>query len=187
MMKKNLLPSILLTTALLIVLCGLYPAMMWGMAQLAPNSGTGFTVETPQGKQYTNLGQAFTSDAYFWSRPSAVAYNAAGSGASNDASSKAEYLEEVQARIDDFLKRNPEVQREQVPVDLVTVSGSGLDPHLSIEAARVQIARIAKHRGLTPSRLEQLVVEYIQPPLWGFLGPQTLSVLELNIALDQLK
>lgn len=186
-MKKTILPSILLTAVFLLVLCGLYPLIMWGIAQLAPNSGTGFTVDTSQGKQYINLGQAFTSDAYFWSRPSAVAYNAAGSGASNDATSKAEYLAEVQQRIDNFLKRNPDVKREQVPVDLVTASGSGLDPHLSVEAARVQIQRIAKERGIAPGRLEQLVVEHTQPPLWGFLGPKTISVLQLNIALEQLK
>ncbi|MDM1407475.1 potassium-transporting ATPase subunit KdpC [Myroides sp. DF42-4-2] len=186
-MKTNIIPSMLLTTLFLIVLGGFYPALMWGIAQVAPNKGKGITVETPKGKQYVNIGQSFTSMAYFWSRPSAVAYNAAGSGASNDASSKAEYLEEVQGRIDDFIERNPEVQREDIPVDLVTASGSGLDPHISIQAAHVQIARIAKERGLAPSRIEQLIAQHTQQPLWGFLGPQTISVLQLNIALDQLK
>ncbi|WP_158963730.1 potassium-transporting ATPase subunit KdpC [Myroides fluvii] len=186
-MKNNLLPSIILTTALLVLLGGIYPLVLWGIAQAAPNAGEGFTVDSEKGKQYINIGQAFTSDQYFWSRPSAVDYNAAGSGASNKAASNQEYLAEVQQRIADFIAKNPTVNKQEIPVDLVTASGSGLDPHISVAAAYVQIERIAKKRGLAVSRLEQLVLEHIQQPLLGVLGPQTINVVELNLALDALQ
>lgn len=186
-MKTNLLPSIILTTSLLVLLCVAYPLVMWGIAKVSPNSGEGFTVESTNGKNYENIGQAFTSDKYFWSRPSAVEYNAAGSGASNKAATNAEYLADVQKRIDDFMAKNPEVKKEDIPVDLITASGSGLDPNISVEAARVQIARVAKSRGIEGSRLEQLVVEQTQQPLLGILGPQVINVVKLNIALDALK
>lgn len=186
-MKTNLLPSIILTTALLVLLCGAYPLTMWGIAKLSPNAGEGFITEAANGKNYVNIGQSFTSDKYFWSRPSAVDYNAAGSGASNKATTNGEYLGTVQQRIDDFLVKNPEVKKEDVPVDLVTASGSGLDPNISVQGAKVQIARIAKVRGIEASRLEQLVVEQTQQPLLGVLGPKKLNVIELNIALDALK
>jgi len=186
-MKTNLLPSIILTTALLVLLCGAYPLLMWGIAKVSPNSGEGFTVETTNGKNYVSIGQTFTSDKYFWSRPSAVEYNAAGSGASNKAATNAEYLAEVEKRIEDFMTNNPEVKKEDIPVDLITASGSGLDPNISIQAAKIQIARVAKSRGIEVSRLEQLVAEQTQQPLLGILGPQKINVLELNIALDALK
>lgn len=186
-MKTNLLPSIILTSVLLVLLCGAYPLLMWGIAKVSPNSGEGFTVESTNGKNYVNIGQTFTSDKYFWSRPSAVEYNAAGSGASNKAATNAEYLAEVEKRIEDFMTKNPEVKKEDIPVDLITASGSGLDPNISVQAAKIQIARIAKSRGIEVSRLEQLVAEQIQQPLLGILGPQKINVLELNIALDALK
>lgn len=185
-MKTNLLPSIILTITLLVLLGVAYPLVLLGIAQIAPNSGEGFTTETANGKNYTNLGQAFTSDHYFWSRPSTVAYNAAGSGASNKATSNEAYLAEVQTRLDDFLARNPEVAKEAVPVDLLTASGSGLDPNISVQGAKVQLARIAKARNIEINRLEQLVTENTQQPLFGLFGPQKINVLELNIALDKL-
>ncbi|MGL4584156.1 MAG: potassium-transporting ATPase subunit KdpC [Flavobacterium sp.] len=186
-MKTNLLPSIILTTGLLVLLCVAYPLTMWGIAKVSPNSGEGFTVESANGKNYENIGQTFTSDKYFWSRPSAVAYNAAGSGASNKAATNGEYLAEVQNRIDDFMSKNPEVNKQDIPVDLITASGSGLDPNISVQAAKVQIARIAKTRGIAINRLEQLVAEETQQPLLGILGPQIINVVKLNIALDALK
>lgn len=186
-MKKTLIPSIILTTVLFVLLGGIYPLVLWGIAQVAPNAGEGFIVESNKGKQYTNIGQSFTTEAYFWSRPSAVDYNAAGSGASNKATTNAAYLAEVEQRIADFSRLNPTVQKEEIPVDLVTASGSGLDPHISVQAARVQIARVAVHRGIEASRLEQLVTAQTQHPLLGVFGPETVNVLALNMALDALQ
>lgn len=186
-MKNNLLPSIILTTALIVLLGGIYPFVLWGIAQVAPQGGGGFAVESKKGKQYANIGQAFTSNQYFWSRPSAVDYDAGGSGASNKAASNSAYLATVQQRIDDFMAKNPTVEKQEIPVDLVTASGSGLDPHISVEAAYVQVERIAQQRGLAVSQLEQLVAAHIQQPLFGILGPKTINVVELNIALDALR
>lgn len=186
-MKTNLVPSIILTTTLLVLLVGIYPLTLWGIAQFAPNKGEGVTVASEKGKQYTTLGQAFTSTHYFWSRPSAVDYNAAGSGASNKATTNAAYLEEVEQRIAAFKATNPTVQTAEIPVDLVTASGSGLDPNISVQAAYVQIARIAQARGMEVGRLEQLVAAHIQSPLLGVFGPQKINVLELNMALDTLQ
>ncbi|WP_410881275.1 potassium-transporting ATPase subunit KdpC [Myroides sp. DW712] len=186
-MKTNLLPSIILTTALLVLLMGIYPLTLWGIAQLAPNKGGGVIIESEKGKQYTTIGQAFIADHYFWSRPSAVDYDAAGSGASNKATTSAAYLAEVEQRIAAFKAKNPTVQTAEIPVDLVTASGSGLDPNISVQAAYVQIARIAQARSMTAKRLEQLVATHIQSPLLGVFGPQKINVLELNMALDALE
>ncbi|MGS4344487.1 K(+)-transporting ATPase subunit C [Myroides odoratus] len=186
-MKNNIVPSIILTTALLVLLVGIYPLTLWGIAQFAPNKGGRVTVESVQGKQYMNLGQAFTAAHYFWSRPSAVDYHAAGSGASNKATTNATYLAEVEQRIAAFKAQNPTVQTAEIPVDLVTASGSGLDPNISVQAAYVQIARIAHARGIEIERVEQLVATHIQSPLFGVFGPQKINVLELNMALDALQ
>jgi len=185
-MKTNLIPAILLTTLCVVVLGLIYPTVMWCIAQLSPNAGQGFVVESAHGKQYVAIGQQFTSDHYFWSRPSAVDYNAAGSGASNKAATNEEYLREVEQRITDFLRQNPTIKREEIPVDLITASGSGLDPHISVQAARVQIARVAKSRGMAEERLHQLVMDHTQQPLLGLFGPQKINVLELNMALDDV-
>lgn len=185
-MKTNILPSFILTIGLLVLLCVAYPLVMWAVAQTAPDSGRGFTIETSHGKAYSNIGQAVTSDDLFWSRPSAVDYNAAGSGASNKAATNAEYLTEVEQRIDDFMAKNPTVKKADIPVDLVTASGSGLDPNISVQAARVQIARVAKARGVNPEVLQTLVTQHIQGPLLGVFGPTSINVLELNVALEAL-
>ena len=114
-------------------------------------------------------------------------YNAAGSGGSNKSAGNPDYLKTVQARIDTFMVYNPDVKKEDIPAELVTASASGLDPHLSPEAAYVQIPRVAKLRGIPADRLKQLVDANTQPPVLGVLGVATVNVLKLNIALDDLK
>jgi potassium-transporting ATPase KdpC subunit len=187
-MKKNLLISIKLTIALLIVLTVLYPLFIAAVGRLAPGGGRGETLSV-NGKVvgYARIGQKFTDDKYFWSRPSAVDYNAAGSAGSNKGPTNPDYLAVVQARVDTVLAHNPGVRKELIPADLVTASGSGLDPHISPQAARIQIARIAGVRGLTPQVLESLVNTYTEHPLLGIFGPERVHVLRLNIALDQLQ
>lgn len=184
-MKTNLLPAVKLTVLALIILCVIYPATIWGIAQFAPNQGKGETV-LKNGKVvgYKRIGQKFTQDKYFNSRPSAVAYNAAGSAGSNKGPSNPDYLIEVQARIDTFLVHNPTVNKADIPAELVTASGSGLDPHLSPEGAKIQIARIAKIRNLSADALNKLVDEHTEKP---FLGPQVVNVLEINLAVDGVK
>lgn len=186
-MKIHILPAIIMTLVLLVVLTVVYPAALWAFAQLAHNNGKGEIIEANGTKYYANIGQSFTDDKYFWSRPSAVDYNAAGSGASNKGASNQEYLALVQARIDTFLVHNPATSKAQVPVELVTASGSGLDPNLSVAAARVQVKRIANVRQLDEASLNRLIDQHIEKPLLGLMGPEKINVLKLNIALDTIK
>lgn len=186
-MKKHILPAIKLTAVMILFFTVIYPLAVWGVAQFAPNNGKGEIIEHNGNKYYLNIGQSFTDDNYFWSRPSAVDYNAAGSGGSNKGPSNEEYLADVQARIDTFLVHNPEVDKSEIPVDLLTASGSGLDPNFSVQAAKVQVKRIAKIRGVDEVKLNQLIDQQTEKPLWGIFGPEKINVLKLNIALDELK
>lgn len=186
-MKNHILPAIRLTAVLIVLLVVVYPIIVWGMAQFTSGSGKGQAITGNGKKYYSNVGQTFNDDKYFWSRPSAVDYNAAGSGGSNKAPSNEEYLQQVQARIDTFLVHNPDVKKSEIPVDLVTASGSGLDPHISVQAANVQIKRIAKIRGIAEGNLQQLIISNTEKPLFGLFGPEKINVLKLNIALDNLK
>lgn len=185
-MKSNILSAIRLTAVCLVFFCGVYTMAIWGAAQLAPNQGKGEVIVSKGKKYYSNIGQSFTEDRYFWSRPSAVKYNAAGSGGSNKGPSNEEYLAEVKLRIDTFLLHNPGVNRSEIPVDLVTASGSGLDPHISVQAAKVQVKRISKIRHLSAEIIEKIIAEHTEKPLLGMFGPEKINVLKLNLALDQL-
>lgn len=186
-MKNHIVPALRLTLVMLVLLAVIYPLLVWGVATLAPGAGKGETVLV-NGKVigYKLIGQKFTEDRYFNSRPSAVDYNAAGSAGSNKGPSNPEYLQTVQARIDTFLAHNPGVQKADIPAELVTASGSGLDPDLSPIGAKVQVARIAKVRGLSVEKLTQLVDEHTVGPLLGVFGPAKVNVLQLNVALDEL-
>ncbi len=186
-MTKHILPAIKLTILSILLLVVVYSGIVWGMAQFAPNNGKGEILEHNGKTYYTNIGQTFNDDKYFWSRPSAVDYNAAGSGGSNKAPTNEAYLQLVQARIDTFLIHNPDVKKSEIPVDLVTASGSGLDPHISVHAATVQVKRIAKIRGIAEGNLQQLIVSNTEKPFMGLFGPERINVLKLNIALDNLK
>jgi K+-transporting ATPase ATPase C chain len=186
-MKQHILPAVRLTLVTLVFFSGIYTIIIFGIAQITPFKGRGEVIEAGGRKYYANIGQKFTEDRYFNSRPSAVNYNAAGSGGSNKGPSNAEYLAVVQARIDTFLAHNPGIPKTQIPVELVTASGSGLDPDISPKAALVQVERIAKMRNLPAGKVGDLVESNIQGPLLGLFGPSKINVLKLNIALDQLK
>src|SRR5215813_11384902 len=142
-MKKNLVISLRLTV-IMIILCGvLYPLLIAAIGKATPGGGKGETISV-NGKVvgYEKIGQKFTDDKYFQGRPSAVDYNAAGSAGSNKGPSNPDYLKIVQQRIDTFLAHNPGIKKEEIPVDLVTASGSGLDPDISPAAAYIQVKRI---------------------------------------------
>ena len=184
---NNLITAIRLTLVCTVFFCVLYPLAIWGVAQLTPNQGKGDVVSQDGKTYYANVGQTFTADRYFYSRPSAVAYNAAGAGGSNKGPSNPVYLAEVQARIDTFLVHNPGVEKNQIPADLVTASGSGLDPNISVQAAKVQVKRIAKIRNVSEDAVKRLVDNQTEKPLLGLFGTERINVLKLNLALDKLK
>ncbi len=187
-MKTQLFPALKLTFLCLMLLAVIYPLVVLGFAQFAPNKGKVQFIEK-NGKVVgaDNIGQKFTEDHYFYSRPSAVNYNAAGSAGSNKGPSNPHYLKDIQARIDTFMVHNPNVQKSEIPAELVTASGSGLDPHISPQAALVQVDRIAKIRNLSKNGLVQLVDNQTNKPLLSIFGTETVNVLKLNLALDNLK
>ncbi|RRB00923.1 K(+)-transporting ATPase subunit C [Larkinella rosea] len=187
-MKNHIAPAIRLTLIMLVLLAVIYPMLVAGIARFAPGGGKGEPVLV-NGKVvgYSLIGQSFTEDRYFNSRPSAVDYNAAGSAGSNKGPGNPDYLKTVQARIDTFLVHNPSVQKAAIPAELVTASGSGLDPDLSPAAAKIQIARIAKVCGISGEKLNQLVDSQTEGPLFGLFGPAKVNVLRLNVRLDELR
>lgn len=186
-MKKHISPALRLTGVMLVLLSVLYPLLVAGFARFTPGGGAAETV-IANGRVvgFARIGQSFRADRYFNTRPSAVGYNAAGSGGSNKGPSNPEYLKQVQARIDTFLVHNPDIRRADIPVELVTASGSGLDPDLSPGAAKIQVARIARVRGISVDRLNTLVDAHTEGPLFGLFGPARVNVLKLNVALDAL-
>jgi len=186
-MKKYILPSLKLTAVLLIICSVLYPLLVAAIGRFSPGKGKG-TTETVNGKVvgYTLIGQKFDQDKYFWGRPSAVAYNAAGSGGSNKGPSNPDYLKDVQSKIDSFIVHNPGVRKEDVPSELVTYSGSGLGPDISPAGAYVQVARISHVRNIPEAQIKALVDQHVEKSLFGIAGPQTVNVLKLNIDLDKL-
>lgn len=186
-MKQYILPAIRLTLVFLVFFMVIYPAFIWGIARLTPNKGQAETITVNGKKYYTNIAQNFSDDKYFSSRPSAVGYNAAGSGGSNKGPGNPDYLAEVQARIDTFLVHNPSVKKSEIPSDLVTASGAGLDPNISVQAAKVQVKRIAKTRAITEEKVQKIIINNTEQPLLGMLGTEKVNVLKLNIALDNLK
>ncbi|HLX67024.1 MAG TPA: K(+)-transporting ATPase subunit C [Puia sp.] len=185
-MRKYILISLKLTVVMIVICSVLYPLFVAVVGRLTPGQGNGETVEY-NGKVvgYANIGQKFTDDRYFWSRPSAVAYNAMGSGGSNKGPSNPDYLKDVQAHIDTFLAHNPGVRKEDIPAELVTYSGSGLDPDLSPAGAKIQVGRVAAVRHLSEDKVNALVDRYTQRPLLGIFGPAKVNVLRLNIALEK--
>lgn len=186
-MQPHFKSSLLLSLCSMLLCMGLYTTVLLGIARLAPGQGKGISIESGSRAYYANIGQRFDQDRYFWSRPSATSYNAAGSAGSNKGPSNPEYLAQVQARIDTFLLHNPGVSKQQIPAEMVTASGSGLDPDLSPQAARIQVPRVARARALPESKVLNLVEQHIQGPLWGIFGPSKVNVLALNLALDELR
>jgi K+-transporting ATPase ATPase C chain len=175
---------------LMTVLTGLiYPAAIMEIAQLIfPHQANGSLIER-NGQIIGSelIGQDFDDPHYFWGRPSATGpapYNAAASSGSNLGPTNPALLEAIQARIDALLAADPG-NMLPIPVDLVTASGSGLDPHISVAAARYQIPRIARQRGLSEARVLALVDEYTEGRQLWLLGEPRVNVLKLNLALDE--
>ncbi|KIO76301.1 potassium-transporting ATPase subunit C [Pedobacter lusitanus] len=187
-MKKYILQSIRLTAVLLVLLCVIYPLIVAFAGGFSKGNGGGEKI-TENGKVvgYALIGQSFTKPQYFWGRPSAVGYKADGSGGSNKGPSNPDYLKEVSGRVDSLLKYHPYLKRSDIPADMVTASGSGLDPDISVEGAAIQIKRVAMNRKISEKEVAELVKNTASGPFLGLFGPSTVNVLELNVALDKLK
>ena len=183
---KNLWISVKITLAMCLLLGVGYVLVLRGVSALAgPNGGQAETL-TLDGRVVgaANVGQQFTGGRYFWGRPSAVDYNGGGSGGSNKATTNPEYLADVEQRVQDFLAAHPYLSRGEVPSEMVTASGSGLDPDISIRGAEVQIRRVAGARGMSEAEVKKIVEEKIHKPWLGLFGTYKVNVLKLNVALD---
>jgi K+-transporting ATPase ATPase C chain len=177
---------------LLTLLTGVvYPLAVTGIAQgVFPRQANGSLILDKAGKPLGSelIGQPYSDPRYFWGRPSATgpfAYNAAASSGSNLGPTNPVLIDAVKARVVALRQADPS-QQGAVAVDLVTASGSGLDPHISPAAAAYQIPRVARLRGLTPTEVERLINEQTEGRQWGFLGEPRVNVLRLNLALDRL-
>lgn len=182
---KTFIQALRLTLVLTVLLCIIYPSIIAFAGKTAKGKGDGETI-TVNGKVvgYAAIGQKFDQPQYFWGRPSAVGYNAGGSGGSNKGPGNPDYLKDVANRVDTLLKYHPHLKRNDIPADMVTASGSGLDPDISPTAAQVQVKRVAQFRKLNEQKVVTLLKNSIERP---FLGPAKVNVLKLNVALDQLK
>lgn len=187
---SSIRPALVLLALFTVLTGGLYPAVVTAAAQvLFPAEANGSLLrdgDTVRGSAL--IGQAFSGPGYFWSRPSATAptpYNAAASSGSNQGPLNPALAEAVSQRVAALRSADPE-NKAPVPVDLVTASGSGLDPHISPAAAAYQLGRVARERKLDPARLAALVARHTEPRSLGVLGEPRVNVLELNLALDAL-
>jgi len=184
-MKKNLITAVLMTIATTILLGIIYPLVVTGIAQVIfPKHANGQLIEK-DGKVIGSriIGQAFSGPAYFHSRPSAAGtgYDAANSAPSNLGPTNKKLLDRVRQDAARIQAENPS---KPVPVDLVTSSGSGLDPDISPAAAEFQVPRVAKERGISDEHVRQLVTKHTLGRQLGFLGEPHVNVLELNLDLD---
>jgi len=188
-----MIKPVLVIFAFFVLLTGLlYPLLMTGVAQVIfPAQANGSLVTTSSGEPIGSMliGQSFSAPEYFWGRLSATAeepYNASASGGSNYSVLNPALQEQVQARMDALQAADPE-NTAPVPVDLVTASASGLDPHISPAAAYYQVPRVAQARGLSEEQVRALVLEHIEKPLLGIFGEPKVNVLLLNLALDSVQ
>jgi K+-transporting ATPase ATPase C chain len=187
---KDIKPAILMVIVFTVICGGIYPAIVTGIAQaLFPKQANGSYITDKNGHVVGSalIGQPFSAPQYFWPRPSATpdfAYNPAGSGGSNSGPTNPAYLETVSDRVKSLRDAG---LAGPVPAELVQASASGLDPHITPEAAEVQIPRVAKARGMTEEALTKLVAGHTEDRQLGFLGEPRVNVLALNLKLDSLK
>ena len=187
---KELKPAILFFVVFTIICGGIYPAVVTGIALVAfPRQAKGSFITDKSGKEIGSalIGQPFSDPKYFWPRPSAAtdfSYNPMGSGGSNSGPTNPDFIKTVEERVKALHDTGI---TGSVPADLVEASASGLDPHITPKAANVQIARVAKARGISKEDLTRLVAAHTEGRQLGFLGDPRVNVLKLNLELDELK
>jgi K+-transporting ATPase ATPase C chain len=179
------------TLALAVVCCGLYPLIVFGIGQLLfPDKANGSLIVDAGGVVHGSrlIGQPFAADKYFHPRPSAAGngYDPTSSGGSNLGPTSQKLRDGIVQNLADYRSQNGLATNAPVPADAVTASGSGLDPHISFENARLQADRVAKARGLNLEKVRELIQQYTDPADLGFLGDPGVNVLRLNLALDAI-
>lgn len=196
-----------LVTVVLMLICGLlFPCLLTGLSTVIFPHQAGGSLITVNGMAVgaEHVGQEFTQDCYMWSRPSAYHYNVytesedgrkyyndgtefggLASGSNNYAPSNPALVERVEADMEAFLEKNPEIKREDIPTDLLTASGSGMDPHISPASAQIQLPRIAQASGLSEESLQEIVKRNTAGKLLGVFGEETVNVLKVNIEIAQ--
>lgn len=189
-MVRTFRDAMLMLIALTLLTGVVYPLLVTAIAQLGMRDAAEGSVIERNGKPVGSalIGQPFSDPKYFWGRPSAtspVPYNAGASSGSNQGPLNPALADAVKARIEALRAADPD-NKAPVPVDVVTASGSGLDPHISPAAAEFQVARVAKARGLPAERVRAVVAGHTQGRQLGFLGEPVVNVLQLNLALDRL-
>ena len=179
------------TLALAVVCCGLYPLIVFGIGRLLiPDKANGSLIVDAGGvvRGSRLIGQPFTADKYFHPRPSSAGngYDPTSSGGSNLGPTSQKLRDAIAQNLADYRTQNGMATNALVPADAVTGSGSGLDPHISLENARLQAERVTKARGLKPEQVRELIQQYTDPASLGILGDPGVNVLRLNLALDAL-
>lgn len=182
----------LLVSVVFMLICGFgFPMVLTGVSKVAfPYQANGSIIEV-DGKKVgsEHVGQDFTEPYFMKGRPSAVGYNTSdevvdvASGSNNYGPSNEELQKRVQQDIDEFLAQNPNVKKEDIPTDLLTASGSGLDPHISVESAKIQIPALSKASGISESELEDIVDENIEGKMLGIFGEEKVNVLKVNLEI----
>jgi K+-transporting ATPase ATPase C chain len=190
LMRSQIRPALVLFLVLSLLCCVLYPLTITGLGRLAFADQASGSLLRQDGQVVGSrlIGQAFSAPKYFWGRPSATTPmpdNAANSGGSNLSPSNPALLDAVKARIAALRAADPD-NHAPIPVDLVSASGSGLDPEISVAAAYYQAVRVARARHLTPEQVRALIEQQKKAQYLGFFGEARVNVLELNLALDQL-
>ena len=187
---KNLLTAILMTIVTTILLGLIYPLAVTGIAQLAfPDKANGQLIKRSDGTIVGSriIGQPFGGPGYFHSRPSAAGaagYDAGASSGSNLGPTSQKLIDRVKAEVERVQAENP---GKPVPIDLITTSASGLDPHISPAAAEFQVPRVARERGLSENEVQRIIAAHTENRTFGFLGEARVNVLELNLDLDSKK
>jgi potassium-transporting ATPase KdpC subunit len=185
---KNLITAVLMTIVTTVLLGLIYPLAVTGLAQVMfPSQANGSLIRSADGTVIGSslIGQPFSSPGYFRSRPSAAGangYDAGASSGSNLGPTNRKLIDRVKADVEEAQAENP---GKAVPIDLVTTSGSGLDPHISPAAAEFQVPRVARERQITEEQLRQAIARHTVGRQFGFLGEPTVNVLELNLDLDR--
>ena len=185
-MIRELKRGLVFTVVMMALVGGAYPGVLWGIGRVAfPAQAEGSLIRRDGGTVIGSrlIAQKFTRDEYVQPRPSAVDYNAASAGGSNYGPSNPDHLKAVRERLTDVMKRE-DASADQVPSEMVTTSGAGLDPHIPPEAADLQAPRVARARGVDVSRVREVIRAHTEPPALGFLGRARVNVLELNVSLD---